>query len=1823
MARYIINETTNGKIVFPSIAVSPTVGNYIEFKAAATGIASNGNMIQIGQAGAWTSSIVLANERARVNSGTSRNFEIGEGYYSPNLNTPVVVRLAYTAEGWEFSIDGYSYPKWSDANTFNLDYFFERHDIDSSIPGIFYYLETGDSTGTTDRWDAEDATGSTVPNSINVGADATLSEFPTDGTQFGNDPNPTDLTDKALAIDFSRGNGGFIIPTLPTSIKTMEGEFVSTLQTVGDFNRILNVNGFSVYLSDGSANGLGYSYIRNFSDLGYASPRAFNDTVATGKHKIEFGVVPSSLDSSKIETYIRLNDTDLHRNNTNTDLTSAVNPEPDITVGRSKNFSYLGTMDYLKLRVTDFNDVVYELELRNLGNTNAENWIDVSGNGHHGVRYGVLHSQDRWIPYDYTPPQIPNELPTANAGINITVIEGNEFQLSGSGVDTDGTIASFAWTQTAGTPTALSSTTAANPTGTRAITGTGETLTYQLTVTDNDGDSSVADTVNVVVTAANVNQAPTVVTNGNQTNIGTGDTVTLSAVGSTDDDTISSYLWEQTSGNPTVTLINPNTATATYTAPDLQTAVTLTFRATVTDNDGATSSQQVNHAISANTVVVDLDLSTAPLVQDITLDYMGSFFARGTGFEQGIMCVSEDGNSFFTSDGSNFKQYTLPNNLDRESGYPNGKEIATSLQESGEIFGSDRVELKITERFRVTALAHVGGKLIVNYADWYDNSATPQTTFVFRDASNLATSAIDGPFGLEDAIKQGGIITKVPANLQNFFGGDLLGTSAHLSIDGRLDRGPSIRATDSNDFIESSVTAANFIQLSGPSYMRYPNETDGSVLKWFHNIQELSSVTSGFTKSEIVYDNVLASLPDGSIADEHYWNSNSNAQCAFVIPNSKTLCVVASMSGVTAQPYYSDASVLPTNVPAGIGYKIQTWSYNSETNEYELSTAPTAGGSRYIIDDAYHRFYLFDLSDLEEVKNGTKDPWEIQPYLYKDFKSPFITGRASNPLHFLPTRGHFDINANVLYLSYAEEGGNAQYDQSPLWAAYDVNGLADRTRLTGSNAIPNRAPTVSILGASNGTVGTGLQLSILTSDPDGDSVTVSWTVTNGTLSASNIDNPILNASEPNEVDVTVTVSDGALSAQATRRIVFTNPQVDTTTPVLTANPAATNYSLTVGDSFTPPVVSWTDNGVTDTVATPTPVRTTNGAGDAVDTYTYNYSDAAGNSATPLTITVTYTPSLIPRRTIDATDWFIHPNSPRSDGDYTDGPRASAVSAISMSLSLTTAGRLGFFIDYSELETVGTHNFYVTRTHGSQGAVGCTWTAYDSADGAQLATGSLSWANHSLDVLSFQVPVTSKPAGDHRVYVLLSNPTGGAALHHGEHTVAYGIIDDDTIATSNAIFIDADAATNGTGTQASPYNNWYSARDAVLTTTRYIYIKGLMIPDDTDDILLSTAVKHLAMRGTFEGRNSEAQRLIIRSWPNFVGGVDGGGQTDVMGFGCDGGASSTGTVRYITLRKLSGTNLNTSSGTEASGWVSFLRTRSSASDVIEHWTTENILVDNIVSGGNSISSAWFSETGSHFKLWRWTFRNSSLVNRADGVVHLFQGYDTDNVSVQRCSMTSNVGGIYEKEGSRQGAFKVGVSARFNHFDGSFYTVSTQGGSQIMDYHICQNNIFSNTLNITHSTPVSFRQSSTLTFGSKQVVSNNIFYNYDYSGYAALTVLHEGFDGLLIYNNIFYETTNAWRFSTGVSPAEFIDYNYYQNSALSNEPTFYYFGPDGIPTLSGLQENTSFEENAKTGATLFNDAQNADFTLNVNSDAITGGISNTPVGVYNASFFQVGV
>ena len=94
--------------------------------------------------------------------------------------------------------------------------------------------------------------------------------------------------------------------------------------------------------------------------------------------------------------------------------------------------------------------------------------------------------------------------PTANAGSNQTTSSGVTVTLNGSlSTDPDGSIASYAWTQSGGTPSVtLNSATVVSPTFAAPQVNAATTLTFSLTVTDNQGATSPASTVTITVNPA-------------------------------------------------------------------------------------------------------------------------------------------------------------------------------------------------------------------------------------------------------------------------------------------------------------------------------------------------------------------------------------------------------------------------------------------------------------------------------------------------------------------------------------------------------------------------------------------------------------------------------------------------------------------------------------------------------------------------------------------------------------------------------------------------------------------------------------------------------------------------------------------------------------------------------------------------------------------------------------------------------------------------------------------------------------------------------------------------------------------------------------------------------------------------------------------------------------------------------------------------------------------------------------------------------------------------------------------------------------------------
>jgi hypothetical protein len=87
-----------------------------------------------------------------------------------------------------------------------------------------------------------------------------------------------------------------------------------------------------------------------------------------------------------------------------------------------------------------------------------------------------------------------------------------------------------------------------------------------------------------------LNPAPVADAGSPQADVESGSAVTLDGSNSTsgdDGETITAYLWEQTDGT-TVQLSDADTATATFTAPDVESSETLTFQLTVTNSANET-----------------------------------------------------------------------------------------------------------------------------------------------------------------------------------------------------------------------------------------------------------------------------------------------------------------------------------------------------------------------------------------------------------------------------------------------------------------------------------------------------------------------------------------------------------------------------------------------------------------------------------------------------------------------------------------------------------------------------------------------------------------------------------------------------------------------------------------------------------------------------------------------------------------------------------------------------------------------------------------------------------------------------------------------------------------------------------------------------------------------------------------------------------------------------------------------------------------------------------------------------------------------------------
>ncbi|MCA8949635.1 MAG: LamG domain-containing protein [Planctomycetes bacterium] len=190
-----------------------------------------------------------------------------------------------------------------------------------------------------------------------------------------------------------------------------------------------------------------------------------------------------------------------------------------------------------------------------------------------------------------------NDAPTANAGNDQIVNEGDTVRLDGRGsTDPENQTLTYSWRQISGPTVTLDDPTAARPRFTAPELLTNTPIRFELTVSD--GTNTSTDSVLVLVGADNDRPA---VDAGADLSVGATQVVALGATASDPEGQGLTYIWTQVSG-PKVTLTGADTANPTFTSP-VGTGETLVFAVAASDG--------VNTSI--DTVAVHIE-NTAPVV---------------------------------------------------------------------------------------------------------------------------------------------------------------------------------------------------------------------------------------------------------------------------------------------------------------------------------------------------------------------------------------------------------------------------------------------------------------------------------------------------------------------------------------------------------------------------------------------------------------------------------------------------------------------------------------------------------------------------------------------------------------------------------------------------------------------------------------------------------------------------------------------------------------------------------------------------------------------------------------------------------------------------------------------------------------------------------------------------------------------------------------------------------------------------------------------------------------------------------------------------------
>ena len=405
---------------------------------------------------------------------------------------------------------------------------------------------------------------------------------------------------------------------------------------------------------------------------------------------------------------------------------------------------------------------------------------------------------------------------------------------------------------------------------------------------------------------------------------------------------------------------------------------------------------------TATTAGAQTPPSSQPRLQISALQYSGAFRLPAAEFGSSSLNYSEGpfdynaaNNSVFIVGHAHHQQiaeFRVPaivNSTNLSSLNISGNPLQTFVNVIGKAPSGNPQDINRIGGMRLIPGAN-GPELVVNGYQYYDAAGTvSHTTLVVRSPGALTTSTVGGFYSFAGGSGHtSGWISPIPAEWRTLLGGNYItGQSSGIPIISRTSVGPSAFAFNSSSLVGTSSV---------------PNPIPTTKLLDFS------------------LDNPLASDLSNDTRTNNLWTHLSRVTYGFIAPGTRTYITIGTSGGHSS----------------GVCYKCTQDNGNV-----------CGGFCSYVASDNHRFYWLWDVNDLVDVKEGRKTSHSVRPYAFGRFDGPFNSvtiGGAS-----------FDPASGRLYVALsAADNEQGTYSNPPVIAVYQVGAGS------GGDNIPPAAPSI-------------------------------------------------------------------------------------------------------------------------------------------------------------------------------------------------------------------------------------------------------------------------------------------------------------------------------------------------------------------------------------------------------------------------------------------------------------------------------------------------------------------------------------------------------------------------------------------------------------------------------------------------------------------------------------------------------------------------------------------------------------------------------------------